>query len=503
MQKASKVAQLTREQKLELLAAAEERKRRKADRREAFTPHLEQAVVMAHPAKERIVVCGNGWGKTAYGANEALCAVNGYNPHTKQYTPVPAKVYVVLDAPEKVADVWLPELRKWQNIGDDQLHKLGKPYYSKISFPNGSEIRFMFHLMEPLAFESLESDLVVLDEPPPHNIWIALLRSGRKKGRKPRFLLLGTPISQPWLREYYNDWVKGQYPNSHFFKGSTDANRANLADGYIEDFAIHLTEREKATRLHGDFFNTEGMALAGLFKRDVHVAADIADQALREGWPCVLALDPHPQKPTHGIVLAAGPGGHLHYVAERAAKQVPRDWAKWVKANWLEQFNIVDIVTDNFGSGDFTGGEGFSSFIEVWRAEGIKIRPTSYDEKKDDEFLERIQEALYINEQGDSKLRIDGSCVGIINDIENVQWKSQKGTEEYQPKLEIGNKDYLSCLKYALAAGLTYDNSKRRIHRPPGIARQHSRVERKSQLGYMEERQQAKFRKKQDDWDDF
>lgn len=498
--KARKVQALTREQKLDFLAAAEERKRRAQERRDTFTPHSEQAAVIKDASKERIVVCGNGWGKTAFGSNEALWGANGFNAVTGAHTAVPAKVIVVLDSPEKVADVWLPELRKWQLIEDTQLHKHGKPYYTRISFSNGSELRFMFHLQEPLAFESLEADLVILDEPPPHAIWIALLRSGRRKGRNPRFLLLGTPISQPWLREYHNDWKKGKYPKTTFFKGKTSANRANLANDYIEDFAIHLTEREKATRLEGEFFNTEGMALAGSFKRDKHVGVLPGEHP---EWPCVLALDPHPNKPTHAVLLASAPDGKLYYMAERAAKQVPRDWAKWVKANWLEQYNVVDIVTDNFGSGDFTGGEGFASFVEVWRGEGIRIRATTYDEKKDDKFLERIQEALYINEEGEAKLSIASDCPGIINDIENVQWKAQKGTEEYQPKLEIGNKDYLACLKYALAAGLTYDNSKRRVIRPPGNIKQKSRIEKKSRVGYMEERQQAKFRKKVADWDDF
>ena len=44
---------------------------------------------------------------------------------------------------------------------------------------------------------------------------------------------------------------------------------------------------------------------------------------------------------------------------------------------------------------------------------------------------------------------------------------AQKGTETYKPKLDIGNKDYLACLKYALASNLTYDNSRRKIIRPP------------------------------------
>ncbi len=496
------LAALTREQKYEVLEALEEKKRRKREQRAAFKPHEEQLLIIRATASKRLLLCGNGFGKTAMGANEALWAVNGFNPILNTHTAVPAKVVVVLDAPEKVADVWLPELRKWQSIEDDQLAKLGKPYYSKISFPNGSELRFMFHLQEELAFESLETDFVILDEPCPRSIWIALLRSGRKKGRKPRFLLLGTPIAQAWLREYHQEWLAGNFPDTEFFKGNTEANRVNLADGYIEDFSRHLTEREKATRLQGEFFNTDGLALSELFNRKTHVVTEAQLPGDWRTWPAVISSDPHPNKPTHACTLLAGPDGQMLYAAERQAKQIPREWAKWVKGNWLVQYLVADIITDNFGSGDFTGGEGFKSFVEVWRSEGVRVRPTTYDEKSDADFLERIQEALYIPEEGKKpKLLILASCTGIIKDIENVAWQAQKGTEEYKPKLEIGNKDYLACLKYALAAKLTYGNAARKITRPPGIIKQATQ-QGPRKLGTVEAGWAAKKRAKSD-WGEF
>jgi len=469
--KVDKLAKLTREQKIELLQALEEKKRRQRERRDSFMPHAGQLPIALSTKNKRIVVAANGFGKSAYAVNEAMWALDGYNPVTKQYSPVPARVIVVLDSPEKIADVWLPEIRKWREIKDDeQLHKRGKPYYSEISWPNGSILRFMFHLMEPLAFESISGvDLCVFDEPPPKSVWVALLRAGRQKGRQSKYLLIGTPIAQPWLREYYNEWQKGNFPDSEFIRGSTEANRDNLAEGYIESFSMHLTEREKATRLHGEFFNTEGMALAGLFKRDVHVAADLPPEHL--DWPAVISFDPHPNKPTHACLVLAAPDGKLYYVKERAEKAVPREWARWIKGNWLSIYNVVDMITDNYGSGEFTGGEGFKSFVEVFREEGLRIRPTTYDEKKDDEFLERLQTSLAAD-----KLTIHSSCIGLISDVENVQWKQLKGTEEYLPKLEIGNKDFLACLKYALAANLTYDNAKRAIVRPPGMKEKRARA---------------------------
>jgi hypothetical protein len=476
------LANLTKEQKLQLLDIIDEKKRRAKAARKAFVPHEGQMRLINSKAKIRINVCGNGFGKTAHGVNEAHWAALGYNPILKTYNPVPADVIVVLDAPSKVADVWLPEIKKWYPLTEDQLHKDGKPFVSRITFPNGSQIRFMFWLQEAMAFESVEADFVVFDEPPPRSVFVALLRAGRKKDRQARYLILGTPIAQDWLREYHAEWRKGQHADTEFFRMSSEMNRANLSDGYIEGFTAHLTDRERRTRIDGEFFATDGLALAGLFRSEKHVISPSKLPPEWKSWPAVIAVDPHPQKPTHACVLLASPQGKWIYVAERAVKELPRDWAKWVRKNWMQEYNVVDLVCDNFGSGEFTGGDGFKSFIEVCRSEGVALRPTSYDEKKDDDFIERLQEALLIPDGGEPKLQILGSCQGLVNDVLNVGWQAIKGSETYKPKLEISNRDFLACLKYALATNLTFDNSKRRVIRPPGVS------QKPKKMGYVEER---------------
>jgi hypothetical protein len=83
--------------------------------------------------------------------------------------------------------------------------------------------------------------------------------------------------------------------------------------------------------------------------------------------------------------------------------------------------------------------------------------------------------------------------------MENVQWKVQKGTETYQPKLEIGNKDFLSCLKYALAVNLTWTSAKRKVIRPPGIEKKAAQAPKKP--GKFERAWADSFRARDDDDD--
>jgi hypothetical protein len=454
--------QLTKKQKLQMLDLIEEKKRRDRLRPNHYTPNSGQASVHASDAVERYVTSGNGSGKTALLANEVIWAAEGYNPVTKKFTRVPARIIVVLDSPAKVSDVWLKELRKWAAIGDDQLHKDGKPYFRRISWQNGSSLTFYFWEQEEMAFESVEADFFVFDEPCPRKHYVALKRAGRTRGRVARYLLGGTPISAAWLRiEVYEPWSRGERPNTECFRYGTEVNRSNLADGYIESFSAVLSEKERGIRLEGAFYDIEGLALAHLFKRATHTCPTSVRLDFKErAWPTVIAIDPHPQKRNHAVLLGTDKLGQLFILEELAVKATPRQFARKILDTWCQQYRIVDIVCDNYGSGQQTGGEGFMSFIEVARSEGMRVRPTRYEEKQDDAFIERIQEALLpARDATVPLLRVVEDCKGTISDFENVEWVKHRDLDMHKPKLNISNRDFLSCVKYALATNPT-------THRP-------------------------------------
>jgi hypothetical protein len=463
------LSKLTKRQKLELLDAIDAKKRAAKKRRAAWEPTnfcpkglSTQLDVIMSEADEKFVFCGNGWGKSSFSVNQALWWADGYNPHTKEYTPVPATIIVVLDAPAKVADVWLKELRKWREIPEEWTFKDGKPHVSRITFPNGSEIRFYFHLQEVLAAESVELDYAIFDEPPPRALYVALMRGTRKKDSKPKMLMVGTPLAAPWLRiEIYEPWLRGDEPGVECFRGSVDANRANLAEGYIERFSKRLSDKEKKIRLDGEFFDLEGLALAHLFKRETHVvrqptAARIRELAKKERWPCIAAFDPHPSKKNYAVLLAASPKGRMYVLYTYSAKQTARIFIKEFM-DIAEGHNLQDMVCDSLGSTDTSGGDGYKSFIEAanefLKPKKLRIRSTKYEEKKDEAFIERIQEALVISDPAKGPiLRIIEDCKDMILDIENVQWQKYRGKDITKPALDIEHKDSLATLKYALAA---------------------------------------------------
>jgi hypothetical protein len=268
-------------------------------------------------------------------------------------------------------------------------------------------------------------------------------------------------------KEIYEPWSRGESGDTECFKFGTSVNKENLAEGYIESFSGVLSEKEKRIRLEGDFFDLDGLALAHLFNRQLHLLPKFQWE---NQWPVVVAIDPHPQKAHVAVMVGCHPSG-LVYIKELSMKLVPRMFARELR-KFYEGYRVVDIVCDNLGSSEMTGGEGFKSFIEVLNDEGIRCRPTRYDEKVDADWIDRLQSVLALPAEPDGfgqclpRLRIFEGNAGIIGDIETVQWARYRNAEELKPTLDIGAKDFLSALKYALACNLTLDRKKTKAFLP-------------------------------------
>lgn len=477
----SKLKNLSREEKLKLISALEEKQLRKKRKNKAYTPNAGQLPVHKSSKPIRMVMSANGAGKSCMLVNEVHAAAAGYNPWQDEYTKVPAKVIVVLDSPSKVSDVFLSEYRKWHDTTELTFLKHGKPFISEMKYPNGSRVIFMFHQQTPEVFESIELSHLMADEPMPRHIFVALTRGMRTKNTEPKVLMVGTPIGASWIRkDLYNPWLAGERDDCEFFRVSTEVNKANLAKGYIEQFSRNLTEAEKRSRLHGEWAELEGLALAHLFSDERHVLSEGSSKMIRdlfkeEGWRCVAALDPHPSKKNHAVIMGVDKYDNMYVLDEMAEKATARQFAKSLLERWSD-YNIRDWICDSLGSADMTGGEGFKSFIKVLNECGVRARATTFKDKSDEDFIERIKTSLELPEEEavPPKIRLHQDCHGTIRDIKNVAWQKVRHQEIYKPKLSIGNKDYLACIKYALAAGMPTRANRGKIFRslktPGGFA---------------------------------
>lgn len=467
------LATLSKQEKIELVALLEEKERRRRESRTLLDPHRGQLKVILSQALERYLFPGNGYGKTALLVNELDWAAKGYNPFKKTHMPVPAKICLVV-ATSKDIDEVLSEYIKWHVIREDQLHKRGKPHVSEITFDTGSTITILTHEVNPLSLEGSQWTHLFFNEPPPKEVFVALSRGGRIKGRPLQVFLAGTPIAASWLRtDVYEPWVEGKLPHAECFQGSSYENAHNLEEGSLERFEARLTEKEKRIRLGGEFFDMDGLALAHLLNPQVHLIPD--STPWHESNPCVLVMDPHPSKAHNAVLVGVDRDEQLFILEEYKEKAVARDFMRKVcELGWFEHYRVVEVLYDSLGSADTTSGEGFKSFgdvvNEVLKARygsKYRARATTYDEKSDEDLVERLRDILAIPEKPDwfgrktPKLRFYERCRGAYYDCRTVQWYEDKTTKENKTKLDLRKKDYLSCIKYALATRLFFDKPRR------------------------------------------
>lgn len=464
--------ELSRDEKLRKIDALREKKRRILAKKPVYKPNPGQLPVHLDQRDIRVVQSGNGSGKSTLAVNEVLWWARGVNPVLNKVTRIPARIAVVLDKPDKVEDIWLTEMRKWTSLNDEaELFKNGKPYVEEIKFKNGSVIQFFFHDQAELTVEGIQVHYVVFDEPPPRHLFVGLTRGTREKGTDPKILIIGTPIKQPWVYELlYKPAEKGERTDIGVYRFSSEVNRANLREGWIESFTRNLTEKEKQARIQGIPAHLEGLALAHLFKPELHIVPRFEWPS---GKPVVVVIDPHPAKAHVAIMVGATGDNRVYYIKEMSSLAPPKAFARELKA-FYQGYRVLDIVCDSLGETPGSGGDGNLSFSEVLRAAGIPARSTSFKEKSDEDFIQRIRQVLEIPETPDNFGRIlpvlaimEGNP-GIVNDVECVSWVKYKQSEDNKPKLDISNRDRLACLKYALATNIGFIAS---IGRAPKLKR--------------------------------
>lgn len=412
-------------------------------------------------------------GKTTLLTNEHIWFAEGYNPIKESYTKVPSSIAVVVDAPIKIKDTHLKELAKWYNMDKLELLKNGKPYVNEIVWPNGSRSVYYTHDQDPMIFESTEYDYILIDEPCPEHIFIGLSRGQRTKHANPKTFIVGTPLAQTWLRtKIWEPWENGENKDIACFRGRTEQNRQNLADNYIESFTRLLSEDEKRVRLEGEFWDIGGLALAHVFKKAIHV---VDPKPIAEDEVAIVAIDPHPSKKHVAICLVISlKTGYKRVKFEHASKMLAKDFAVALYEICRRELGgthrVVDWICDSLGAAEMTGGDGFKSFIQVLNEHGIKCRSTTFEEKDQEDWIERIKNELAIPMEADNfgkfvpNLTIENLCYNTIKDIENVAWLKVRNTNINKPILDIAQKDFLACLKYALAAaaGITASEKKNR-----------------------------------------
>lgn len=253
-------------------------RRAQADPLAYFRPTVPQLEFLRCTAPVAMLRAGNQLGKTIAGLTDVIWRALGTHPYVPVAAP-PLEAWVIcfsweqsLSVQAKFASLCPPGA-----LAEGVEFVPGKGYTGRVPivrFRNGSIVRFKTTNQGSLGLASATINHVLIDEPPPPDIWGELCaRVLRNRGR---IRLTMTPIGRPvdWLR----DLVKaGEVVDMHYaltVENTTPiGGRPLLTQAEIDGLAARYLPQERAQRLHGDWDKgfVEGRIFEG-FDVDKHVS---------------------------------------------------------------------------------------------------------------------------------------------------------------------------------------------------------------------------------------
>lgn len=229
------------------------------------------------------------------------------------------------------------------NVAHEDFRPVFEPSNRRLVWPNGAKA-YLYSAEAPQSLRGPQFDLAWGDE---FAAWIDgdavldLLRPALRIGENPRLMLTTTPRPVPWVKALFED------PNCIVRHSSSMANRANLADGVIEEleqrWAGSIWARQE---LLGELIEDPEGALWN--REDIKNARKISMPETYD--EIVVAIDPpashHEKSDTCGIIVA-GRFDNIAVVLDDLSIQgkSPDEWAR-IAADAYELYGANRIIAE-------------------------------------------------------------------------------------------------------------------------------------------------------------
>ena len=269
-----------------------------------YVPNKIQQKFHFSNAKTLCFCAGNRSGKSTAGVVELVWALTkrypDWFPHNRRYNR-PIKVRVVTDKFFKIDSVIEPKINEFMPKEEIvRIKRSPQGYMMKMVTKDGSIVEFLTGEQDYMAFEGQDLDFFWGDEPIERRRYMASQRGLIDRGGQT--VLTFTPLIEPWMKGEIVDKADGK--NIDVFFADTRDNRFDiegnpiLKESDIKKFESLLTEDEKQTRLHGQFFHLRGMVYKELTP-DVNFINDFDYEKEYARYPVICVLDPHDRLPHH------------------------------------------------------------------------------------------------------------------------------------------------------------------------------------------------------------
>jgi len=297
--------------------AVERQYRKKYEKFRFFEPQPHQEGIFIPPKGfgKRITIdlvqTSNRWGKTLIACQFLIAYLLGGELYgklvespilqewSKHIPQEPTDVLICSLSYKKIDEVWNSKLFAYDVAGEGYLPKRfvsrikrnSQGYLSELHTKFGSKAHFMSYDQDPMEYEAAKHKLVLFDEPPKRNIWIAVKRGLVDLCGHALFTM--TPIDEPWIGDEIYDQASMK-PNIRAFTGDITDNKY-LTKEAIEDFLDGLDDDEIEARAHGKWTTKSGRIYKSLDDA-IHLTDDIEIPENITWWE---GIDPHEVKPTH------------------------------------------------------------------------------------------------------------------------------------------------------------------------------------------------------------
>jgi len=497
----------SREEKIKLLQAIEERKRRKRAAPLFYAePHGKQVDFIRAQGEKRIVLMSgsNRSGKTWVAGVDAVEFAYGYRIHQAaadgaidltaegDYPPreaVPPKYWIRrLDGPplrdqrsilvvtgltmEKgIGQILWPEIEGLLPLAlRSRLHVARGPHGvpHRISHPDGSwQIHFGSIQQGSMVFEGQKVDYAHFDEPPSRTVFTAVWR-----GCIDYFASVGftfTPLGHdaPWL---YEEFYVNERDDVAIVEVAPEDNPHVTAEAFAAFTAgVALSEEEELARTRGKFGFLTHRAFQN-YDRNVHL---IEPFDIPREWPRACWCDPASRRPYYflwaafdvvnksWVVYREFPYDKLHH-QYRSSSWTIEDYATILRN--LEGQERVDcrVIDPRFGVAEYSiKGQKVTSVVEDFAKFGIYFDPRVPDTGREETGIERIRQLLHYDTKlpigpfNRPKLFIFNTVKSLPHSMENYAFVAPNARDDRVLAEKTGEafKDPVDTLRYGILYG--------------------------------------------------
>lgn len=264
---------------------------------------------------------GNRIGKTSILSIIADCVMYGEFPWNHQKIHFshsePRKIrYVGQDWHNQIKAVVIPEFKKWwpkvrlvKTTGNGII-----PDTTWRDVKTGSTLEIMSNKQEPAVFEGWSGDLLIYDEPPRREIYIANARG--LVDRQGRELFGCTLLKEAWIhRDVINKKNEDGTPDRSVFSVDGDI-YVNVGYGIteegVEDFKNKLNADEEDARIKGIPGYMSGLVLP-TYSRKLHLKTRFL---VPLNWIVDIAIDAHPRENQAILFIGTAPDNKRYLINE-------------------------------------------------------------------------------------------------------------------------------------------------------------------------------------------